>query len=77
MSKHIKGIIKWYSDKNFGFLLTDEDNKEVFFHINDCNSFVPQEGIHVEFEMGLDKNGRPKAINITAYAGVGNGHHTK
>jgi cold shock CspA family protein len=73
----IKGVVKWYSDKKFGFLLTDEEHREVFFHVNDCSGFVPQEGLSVEFEMGLDKNGRQKAVNIKAYAGVGNGHHTK
>jgi len=30
MNKRVKGVIKWYSEKHFGFLLTDEDNKEVF-----------------------------------------------
>lgn len=64
MSKRINGVIKWYSEKHFGFLVTAEDNKEVFFHINDCNSFTPQEGAPVEFEMGLDRKGRSKAINI-------------
>jgi len=64
MNEPIKGIIKWYSQKHFGFLLTAKDNKEVFFHIDDCNSFTPQEGAPVEFEMGLDRKGRPKATNI-------------
>lgn len=65
MSKRIKGIIKWYhTKKHFGYLLSD--NKEVFFHVNDCGDLVPQEGTLVEFEMGLDRMGRPKAINITS-----------
>jgi len=39
-----KGVIKWYSTKkHFRFLLTDEDNREVFFYVNDRGDFVPQE----------------------------------
>lgn len=43
MSKHIRAVIKWYStQKHFGFLVTDEDRREIFFHINDCNNLIPQ-----------------------------------
>ena len=74
-SKRIKGIIKWYSNKHFGFLLTDEDNREIFFHINDCAGFIPVEGDAIEFEMGLDRNSRPKATNIKSVSvGVGDEH---
>lgn len=61
----IKGIVKWYSMiKHFGFLLTDEDNREVFFHINECQGFSPEEGMNVEFELGKDGRGRTKAMKI-------------
>lgn len=72
MSKRIRGIVKWYhSQKHFGFLLTDEDNREVFFHVNDCRGFEPKENISVEFDLGLDKRGRAKAINIKKRVCVG------
>ena len=64
MDKCISGVIKWYGAKSFGFLVSDEDNREVFFHLNDCDGFVPREGTRVEFAMGLDRNGRPKATKI-------------
>ena len=61
-SKH--GSIKWYSkEKSFGFLLSQKDNQEYFFHVNDCN-FSPRENIQVEFEEGFDKKGRGKAVKV-------------
>lgn len=61
----MRGVIKWYSeDKHFGYLLTINENREVFFHINDCTNFVPGEMMPVEFEYGQDRKGRLKAIRI-------------
>lgn len=61
----MKGTIKWYNEtKHFGYLLTEGDNREVFFHVNDCNGFVPKESMAVEFEHGVDSKGRSKAIKI-------------
>ena len=65
MSIRKSGIIKWYhKEKHFGFILSDEDNREVFFHINDCHKFTPTENMPIEFEMGLDRTKREKAMNI-------------
>lgn len=72
MSQRISGVVKWYhSVKHFGFLLSDKDNREVFFHINDIKGFEPEENIPVDFELGSDKKGRPKAINIKKRVCVG------
>lgn len=61
----MRGIVKWYhSDKHFGFLMADENNGEIFFHINDCIGFSPTENMPVEFESGFDRKGRPKAVKI-------------
>lgn len=75
MSQRISGRIKWYhKEKHFGFILSDDDNREVFFHINDCQGFVPAENIPVDFEMGLDRMKREKAMSIrTVTVGVKNG----
>jgi len=63
-----KGSVKWFNQKKkFGFILS-KDNAEVFFHINDCKNFTPKENMTVEFETGLDRMSRKKAINIV---GVG------
>jgi len=59
------GVIKWYNkNKHFGYLLISKDNREVFFHINDCIGFVPKIMMSVEFEYGLDSKGRSKAVKI-------------
>jgi cold shock CspA family protein len=69
-SKRISGIIKWYhTNKHFGYLLAD--NREVFFHIDDCGDFTPEEGLMVDFEPGFDNKGRAKAIRITECVTVG------
>jgi cold shock CspA family protein len=75
MSMRIRGIIKWYNTKkHFGFIVSDCDNREVFFHINDCKDFDPKEDLPVEFLLGLDSRGRQKALNIrTVTVGVENG----
>ena len=77
MSKHIRGVIKWYSTlKHFGFIVSDCDNREVFFHINDCKDFEPKEDLPVEFLLGLDSWGRQKALSIrTVTVGGSNEYH--
>ena len=74
MNKRMRGTIKWYhKEKHFGFILSDEDNREIFFHIDDVQGFAPAENMLVEFEMGLDRMKREKAMNIkTVTVGVNN-----
>ena len=63
--KRERGTIKWWNDRRkFGFIIKHSEYAEVFFHINDCIDFEPQEGMEVEFSIGLDKDKRTKAINI-------------
>ncbi len=65
MSKSMRGTIKWYHTvKHIGFLVGNDDNREMFVHINDCVGFTPEPGMSVEFEVGLDRQGRSKAIRI-------------
>ena len=59
------GTIKWYSQqKKFGYILNSKANEEIFFHINDCGELTPEEGLRVEFDLGSDRMGRRKAVNI-------------
>lgn len=61
----MRGSIKWYHTvKHIGFLVTDDGNREVFIHINDCLGFIPEAGMPVDFEMGWDGKGRSKAVRI-------------
>lgn len=72
MSARIAGLVKWYhKDRHFGFIVSNGDNREVFFHINDCKEFEPIEELPVEFTLGSDSKGRQKALNIrTVTVGV-------
>ena len=65
MNKSMRGVVKWYHpEKHIGFLVAEIDNREVFFHINDCEGFSPAVGMTVEFDIGQDWRGRTKAIRI-------------
>jgi CspA family cold shock protein len=61
------GEVKFFnSEKGFGFI--KNQNKDIFFHINDCNNIADHllvEGTNLSFETGEDKRGRVKATNIT------------
>ena len=62
----MRGKIKWFNTvKHIGFLISDQENKEVFFHINDFEGRSPEVGMFVEFDLGLDAQDRVKAIRIT------------
>lgn len=62
----MKGIIKRLNEKGFGFITPENQDKDVFFHANDCsegNFKDMQEGQMVTFEMGTSPKG-PKATNV-------------
>ena len=60
-----EGRIKFYHrKKHFGFIVSHDENREVFFHIVDCKDFFPEENLQIEFNLGLDPKGRTKALNI-------------
>ncbi len=62
-----KGTIKRLMDRGFGFIKTEEEETDLFFHSNDLegvefNSL--SEGQEVEFEKGQGQDGRPKAVKV-------------
>lgn len=62
----MKGIIKRLNEKGFGFITPEGQDKDVFFHANDCpdgNFKTMQEGQAVTFDMGESPKG-PKATNV-------------
>lgn len=76
MTEKIQGSVKWFSNKKgYGFITPKEGSSVT----NDI--FVHQSAIHsdgyrtldeewdVEFEVGLDDDGKPKAENVTAPGG--------
>lgn len=63
----MQGTVKWFNNsKGFGFLTTD-DGRDFFFHHTDIKMdgfrSLDSEDI-VDFEIGTDKDGREKAVNV-------------
>ena len=59
-------IIKRLNEKGFGFITIEGQDKDVFFHANDCtagNFTEMQEGYAVTFETEQSDKG-PKAVNV-------------
>jgi CspA family cold shock protein len=62
-----KGTIKRLMDRGFGFIKTEEQEGDLFFHRNDIEGveFASlREGQEVEFEMGQGRGGRPQAVKV-------------
>ncbi len=63
----MKGTIKKITDRGFGFISPEGEEKELFFHSNDLKGVTFEElkeGDEVEFEMGESEKG-PKATDVT------------
>ena len=66
----MRGTVKFFCEKGWGFI-TDGDGKDWFFHhsslMMDGNRFTKRlftDDI-VDFEVGIGKNGREQALNVT------------
>ena len=60
------GTIKKLTDKGFGFIVSPELGKDLFFHKNSCtdNFDTFAEGNEVSFEVEESPKG-PNAVNVT------------
>lgn len=60
-------VVFWQDKKGFGFLLCQQNNQKLFFHIRDCIDAKtrPAEGDVLSFSLGTDKQGRPIATALT------------
>lgn len=67
----MKGTIKKVTDKGFGFIASDDSDKDIFFHATaladgvDFNSI--REGDNVEFDIEETDKGQ-NAVNVTVVA---------
>lgn len=72
------GTLKWWSDqKHFGFLISHDEDREYFAHVNDFQGAIPKQGVQFEFSVGADRSGRTKAIKIVSVSEVKNDDSNK
>jgi len=63
----MEGTIKTLTEKGFGFITVDGEEKDLFFHGNELNGVTYEElkvGDRVSFEKADSEKG-PNAINVT------------
>ena len=66
----MKGIIKTLTDKGFGFITVDGEEKDLFFHSNELKG-VSYEDLKVGDKVSFDKADSPKgpnAVNVSRVA---------
>ena len=63
----MEGVIKNLTDKGFGFITVDGEDKDLFFHKNELKDTTYEElkvGDKVSFEKADSEKG-PNAVNVT------------
>jgi CspA family cold shock protein len=62
------GVVFWFKeDKGYGFIKPDNENKEVFFHLNELRKINLEtilKGTKISFETKEDKSNRIHAFNL-------------
>lgn len=71
--ERFSGRIKTMSERgNYGYIMA-ANGKEIFLHETDA-SFTPIVGMYVTFQIGEDRRGRKKAVNVNISERV---HHAE
>jgi CspA family cold shock protein len=61
----MRGKVKWFSaTKGYGFLMREDQGPDVFVHTSDIQGGPLKQDDTVEFELGQDERGRPKATQV-------------
>ena len=61
--KMSKGKVKFFNtNRGFGFI-TQNEGKDLFFHVSELRGGSANEGDHVEYEVGESEKG-PCAVNV-------------
>lgn len=60
----MEGVIKTLTDKGFGFITVDGEDKELFFHGNELKD-VSYEDLKVGDRVSFEKTESPKGPNAT------------
>ncbi|MFB6208591.1 MAG: cold shock domain-containing protein [Candidatus Nanohaloarchaea archaeon] len=60
----MKGEVKFFHDKKkYGFIVTEDLDDDLFFHVSDLEGDSIEEGTEVEFEQEEGDKG-PKAVDV-------------
>ena len=65
----MEGTIKNLTDKGFGFITVDGEEKDLFFHNNELKG-VTYEGLKVGDKVSFEKTDSPKGPNATNVARI-------
>ena len=64
----MRGTVKWFSlEKQYGFLLPDDDGPDIFVHLADVQRAglrELREGQEIEFDV-IPNKGKQKAVNLS------------
>lgn len=63
---HTAQVVEWNHDRGYGFLANEQGEGRLFLHIQEIVEGItpPQLGDRVRFVPGIDKQGRPQAIQV-------------
>jgi CspA family cold shock protein len=62
----MRGTVMWFNkDKGYGFIQREDGRGDVFVHVSALKGLTDlRQGQTVEFDLGRDRQGRPRAENV-------------